>query len=341
MAAPAGTSGHIQFQQLLAFSPREGYSRLSPIINSSHPSEAELRQVFRRGRALALRYSAPLTSPVGKLSYHVVYANPVYGLDQVSRQSRQNVCKGIAYAGIEPISFTRLAGREGWALRQETLVRQGRTKAETEAWWKRLCLSAKGLPGFEAWGASHGGKLVAALIAFRTGDCILMAYQQSLTAHMRFGVNNALAFVFTQEALARPGVKKLFYGLESLDASWEVDEFKLRMGYSLETVRQRVVFHPALRPMLKPATHWVLNYLGGRCSGTRKHSKRRVWSDSIWKDIALSRGRSDRIAGLRKKSRQLRRHRDFRPAIRRAASVMAGPRVPCLTAPPSDIMDPT
>jgi len=245
-------------------SPARGIFQAFPYHQLISPSDEELRQVFRRGRALALRYSAPLTSPVGKLSYHVVYANPVYRLDQVSRQSRQNVCKGMAYADIEPISFTRLAGREGWALRQETLVRQGRIKAESEAWWERLCLSAEGLPGFEAWGASHGGKLVAALVAFRTGDCILMAYQQSLTAHMRFGVNNALAFVFTQEALARPGVKKLFYGLESLDASWEVDEFKLRMGYSLETVRQRVVFHPALRPLLKPATFAALNYLGGR-----------------------------------------------------------------------------
>ncbi len=128
-------------------SPARGIFQAFPYHQLITPSEDELRQVFRRGRALALRYSAPLTSPVGKLSYHVVYANPVYGLDQVSRQSRQNVRKGIAYAGIEPISFTRLAGHEGWALRQETLVRQGRTKAETEAWWKRLCLSAKDCPG--------------------------------------------------------------------------------------------------------------------------------------------------------------------------------------------------
>ena len=52
---------------------------------------------------------------------------------------------------------------------------------------------------------------------------ILMAYQQSLTAHLRFGVNNALAFAFTRNALSRPGIEKLFYGLESLDASWDVD----------------------------------------------------------------------------------------------------------------------
>jgi len=229
-----------------------------PVIT---PSEDELGRVFREGRVYGLRYSAPLTSPVGKISYHVVYSKPVYGFDQVSRQTRQNIRKGIEYASIEPISFSRLA-EEGWALRVETLARQSRLKAENAAWWKRLCLSAEGLPGFEAWGASHNGKLVATLMVYLAGDCFLMLYQQSLTEHLRFGVNNALGFVFTQNALARPGVKKVFYGFESLDASWEVDEFKLRMGFAAEPVRQRVLFHPALRPFIKPVALAALKHLG-------------------------------------------------------------------------------
>jgi hypothetical protein len=254
----------------LVFSPSACWYDAAPSIFQAFPyhqlitpSEKELRQVFREGRAVALRYSAPLTSPVGKVSYHVVYSKPVYNLDQVSRQTRQNIRKGIEYATIEPVSFTRLA-EEGWALRAETLARQGRFKAENAAWWKRLCLSAEGLPGFEAWGASREGKLVAALIAYLAGDCYLMIYQQSLTAHLKFGVNNALGFVFSQKALARPGVKKLFYGFESLDASWKVDEFKLRMGYTAEPVRQRVLFHPALSPAVKPVTLAALNMIGGK-----------------------------------------------------------------------------
>jgi hypothetical protein len=186
---------------------------------------------------------------------------PFTGWIRVSRQTRQNIRKGLEYATVEPMSFNRLA-QEGWTLREETLARQGRLKAENAAWWKRLCLSAEGLPGFEAWGASHDGQLVAALIVFLAKDCYLMLYQQSLTAHLRFGVNNVLGFVFTQKALARPGVKKLFYGFESLDASWKVDEFKLRMGYTAEPVRQRVLFHPALRPFVKPLTLVVINHIG-------------------------------------------------------------------------------
>jgi hypothetical protein len=225
------------------------------------PSEDELRGVLREARAFGLRYSAPLSSPVGKISYHVVYSKPLYGLEHISRTARGNVRKGLAHATIEPLSFTRLA-EDGWALRAETLARQNRIKAENWAWWKRLCLSAEGLPGFETWGAFHHGKLVGALIAYLARDTLLLLYQQSLTEHVKFGVNNALIFVLTQKALARPGVKQLFYGFESLDASCQVDQFKFRMGYAAEPVRQRVVFHPALRPFVTPTALIAVDRLG-------------------------------------------------------------------------------
>lgn len=202
-----------------------------------------------------------MTSPVGKISYHIVYGKPTYQLDCVSRQTRQNVRKGLACVRIERVSFDHLA-REGWTMRAETLARQGRPRAETKAWWTKLCLSAVGLQGFEAWGAFHEGRLVASLVAYLARGTFLMLYQQSLTEFLRFGVNNALGFVFTQSALARPEVRQLSYGLESLDASWTVDEFKLRMGYEAFPVRQRVYFHPALKPFIGGASLAAAEYLG-------------------------------------------------------------------------------
>jgi hypothetical protein len=288
----------------LVFSPSACWYDASPGVFQAfpyhriiNPTEDELRHVFRKGRAVALRYSAPLAAAAGKISYHVTCANSSYGLDQVSRQTRQNIRKGMDYAVIEPISFARLA-EEGWALRAETLARQGRLRAENEAWWKKLCLSAHGLPGFEAWGASHNGRLLAALIAYLARDCYLMLYQQSLTAHLKFGINNALGFVFTRAALAKPGISKLFYGFESLDASEKVDEFKFRMGYVAEPVRQRVLFHPALSPLIKPATLAAWDRLGSKILYSPKWLKavgmlrfslegNRPLSQQIWPDCLL------------------------------------------------------
>jgi hypothetical protein len=224
------------------------------------PAEEELRQVLGQGRAAALRYSTTVQSAVGKISYHAVYAKPVYGLEQVSRQTRQNIRKGLEYATYEPVSFRRLAD-EGWLLRAETIARQGRPKAETRSWWRTLCLSAEGLPGFEAWGAFREGRLVAALIAYLARDCFQLLYQQSRTDHLKYGVNNTLGFVVTQQMVAR-GVPEIFYGLESLDASPNVDEFKFRMGYEAVPVRQRVVFHPVLRPAITPAALAALDLFG-------------------------------------------------------------------------------
>jgi hypothetical protein len=221
------------------------------------PSQEELRELLFRQRAIGLRYSTGLDEPEGRVSYHVVNADKAYDLAQLPKKARYDVRKGLEYAVVEPTSFGRLAA-EGWNLRQDTLKRQGRTGAETPAWWERLCTSAEGLPGFETWAAIHEGRLVAALLACTTGDCCSVLYQQSLTDALEYGVNNALTYCFTKEAIARPEVTKVFYGLDSLDADENVDRFKFRMNYVAQPVRQRVVFHPWARWCFNGVSHALL-----------------------------------------------------------------------------------
>jgi hypothetical protein len=228
-----------------------------PYHHLIEPTEAELDSLLREKWAISLRYSTPVAMPIGRLSYHVVLADKSYHLDSLAKKARYDVRKGLDYACIKPIPLTRLA-EEGWLLRLETLERQGRIGAETQVWWSHLCLSADGLPGFEAWGTVHEGQLVAALLAFFMDDCCSILYQQSLTGHLRNGVNNALTYAFTREALSRPKVKQMFYGLHSLDAPTSVDEYKLRMGYTAKPVRQRVLFHPWLKPFSNRTSHSAL-----------------------------------------------------------------------------------
>jgi hypothetical protein len=221
------------------------------------PFAEELADIFRRNRAIALRYSTSLGKPPGQISYHVIYDKTSYPLASLSQDARRNVRKGLGHASYEPISMSSLAS-EGWKLHSETLVRQGRQQAETKEAWERMCLCAEGLPGFEAWGAIHEGALVAALLAHTVDDTVSVLYHQSRTCHLKYGVNNGLTYSFTQTALQRPGIRCVFYGLHSLDAPPGVDEFKFRMEYLAKPVRQRVVFSPLVRPFINRLSYGSL-----------------------------------------------------------------------------------
>jgi hypothetical protein len=221
------------------------------------PSEEELGDIFRRNSAIALRYSTSLEKPTGQISYHVIYDKGSYPLASLPKKARHDVTHGLEHASYEPIAMSRLA-LEGWKLRHETLVRQGRQHAETKEFWERMCLYAEGLPGFEAWGAIHKGELVAALLSYTVEDTVSVLYHQSRTSHLKHGVNNSLTYSYTQTALQRPGIRCIFYGLHSLDAPPGVDKFKFRMNYWAKPVRQRVVFSPFVRPFINRHSHGFL-----------------------------------------------------------------------------------
>ncbi len=221
------------------------------------PPESELRGLLLRERAIALRYSTPVNASQGMISYHVVCEDPSYDMATLPRQSRQNIRKGLKYVNVKRISIDRLA-TDGWRLRQETLARQGREGAESEAWWRCLCQSAADLDGFEAWGALHGGELLASFLAFRCDGCYSLPYEQSATSALEHRVNNAIFYAVIREAIQQAEISKVFLCLHSLDAPSTVDEFKFRMGCTARPVRQRVVFHPWLAPALNHLSHAAL-----------------------------------------------------------------------------------
>ena len=213
------------------------------------PSEEELLAFLRGYRAVGLRYSAAADEPQGRISYHVVYQAREYNLEQLDRRARQNVRNGLSRCTVQPIPLERLAD-EGWLLEMDTVDRQDRHLSMTRDAWRRRYLSASDLPGFEAWGALVEGRLVASILAFRIDDCCELISQQCHRQYLNARVNNALAFTVTRTMVSRPGIRSIFYTLQSLDAPSSVDEFKFRMGYEAKQVRQRVVFHPWLEPVI-------------------------------------------------------------------------------------------
>jgi hypothetical protein len=164
------------------------------------------------------------------------------------------VKRGLAQFCIEQISFERLA-TEGWALQYDTLVRQDRVRSMRQDEWERLCRSANGLSGFEAWAATANGELAAALIACRIGDVFNVPYAMSRSSHLSNHVNNALFYSVSCEILRRPDARSIFFTVQSLDAPANVDEFKFRMGFKSRAVRQRVDFHPFINPFATSAVH--------------------------------------------------------------------------------------
>jgi hypothetical protein len=213
------------------------------------PSEEELLGFLRKYRAIGLRYSAPADEPQGCISYHVIYQAPQYDLEQLDRRARQNVRNGLSRCTVQLIPLERLAD-EGWLLETDTVDRQDRHVSMTREAWRRRYLSARDLPGFEAWGALVEDRLVASILSFRMDDCYELISQQCHRQYLNARVNNALAFTVTQAMVGRPGIRSIFYTLQSLDAPSSVDEFKFRMGYEAKQVRQRVAFHPLLEPVI-------------------------------------------------------------------------------------------
>lgn len=216
------------------------------------PAEAEIRAFLHSSRALALRYSTPVENPTGMLSYHIVYTAPEYTLDGLDRRTRQNVRKGLKNCRVEPISLEQMAV-EGWALEEDTVKRQQRNVQVERSKWLHRYRSAVDLPGFEAWGALVDDRLAATLLTCQIDDCCEMISQQCHRDYLSARVNNALIYMVTETMVRRPAIREIFYTMQSLDAPPSVDEFKLRMGYSVRAVRQRVVFGPRLAPLLIPA----------------------------------------------------------------------------------------
>jgi hypothetical protein len=225
------------------------------------PSEREIRDLMLKNRIIALRYSTTLESTIGKISYHIVQNTPP-DIKKIRRVTQKQIGKGLSSCKIRQVSMACLA-TEGWELQQDTLIRQGRKKCMCQENWRSLCESAEGIPGFETWGAYVDDELAACLLSVKIDDTCQVLYSLSQQKYFHLFVNHALFYYFTQEKFNEEGIKSVFFTVQSLDAPKSVDDFKFRMGFQPISVRQRVVFHPLLRPFVNKVSHnFVCLFLG-------------------------------------------------------------------------------
>jgi hypothetical protein len=202
------------------------------------PDADELRGLFRK--AVLLRY---VSESSGIPSHYVACMDRAYGLGSLNTKARNQTRKGLEHWRVERVECKWLI-EHGLPLNRDTLKRQGRPASSfSDDKWRRYCLGAAGRSGFEAWAAVSDTQVGAVLLAAQMGDVVHTLLQRSSTASLRTCPNNALTFAMTQDAMRRPEVRMVFFGLRALTVEEGLDHFKQNMGYQLVPIRER--FHPA------------------------------------------------------------------------------------------------
>jgi hypothetical protein len=229
------------------------------------PGRADLGRLFR-GLALGVRYVAPpgrradapggrADAPggpesAGRASYAMMCADPAYDLAGLSGNTRSKVRRGLSRCRIERLdpAFVRAQGRPA---HDDTLARIGvRDPYPWDTYWRAVEQSPDCV---EVWGALAGDELVAYLVGVLADRCFEIMVARSRTEALRYYPNNALVYTVVREMLARPGMESIWFGIESLEGADSVDEFKLSMGFVKAPIRQRIVLHPLLGPVIRSA----------------------------------------------------------------------------------------
>ena len=260
MSAPLDAAGYATFLQALGhrivqtsssywYDASRFFFSSAPAHRVCDPPDQELRTVLRRLPCLGLRFAAPLEGS-GKLSYQIVCANPTYSLESLSANVRSKVRRGLKRCEVGPVPLPMLAtvGRQA---HQDTVTRQGREGVLAGESWDRFWAAAAAAKGFEGWGAWNGGELAAFLVTVTFEEGVEFLLARSCSHRLDAYPNNALLFHVTEEMLVRRKVRMISFGLESLEPVGPLDQFKFAMGFRPCPIRQRVIFHPLVRILLR------------------------------------------------------------------------------------------
>ncbi len=213
------------------------------------PSDAELRSLLCRLPCLGVRFAAPAHGR-GMPSYQIVCDDPAYGLASLSANVRSKVRRGLKRWEVASASCSVLAAA-GRQAHQQTVARQRREDVLGGQAWERFWNAAGATPGFEGWAAWVGGQLAAFLVSVTFEDSVEFLLARSCSEELGAYPNNALIFSVTEEMLARRRVPRVTFGLESLEPVDSLDQFKFSMGFRRQVLRQRIVFRPSVRALLR------------------------------------------------------------------------------------------
>jgi hypothetical protein len=237
-----------------------------PFHTELNPSAAELAEVFDGG-AWVIRLSCPIS--IGTASYRSACDDPGYSLSTLSSTARRATRRGLESCTVRRLPFAELESRGGLGLSRSTFVRQHRkVPADHDQYWRRHFAAAGRSDTAECWGAFAGENLVAFLIAITIDDCVYLPVLKSSSEHLSEYPNNALVYSLTRDALSRPAITEVSWGLESLLPDLAgLERFKRGMGFEQRPIGQRIEMTRWLGAAVRGPATWAVPRLAARGGG--------------------------------------------------------------------------
>jgi hypothetical protein len=232
-----------------------------PFHISILPSADEIGSLLSKNGLMA-RYTCPNGS--GNPSYYTVCSEKYYNFSHLSAKARNQTRRGLERCSIRRISFNELRSLGGIAINRDTILRQGRAVARThDIYWEKYYAAAERTRNMEAWAALVADELAAFIICYSFNDCMTILYSASNGKLLSAYPNNALIYSFTKEALCRPQISQVSYGLASLQAGLKnLDHFKRGMGFVNISIGQRIQFHRLVSPFVsKPIVRILTRFV--------------------------------------------------------------------------------
>lgn len=231
---------------------RASYIVQFPFHRLITPDARELEEVFKHfPHALAVRFVSPRDAAGYPSAMWV--RRPPFTLQDLKPKVRNHTKYGLKHCKIEQMTFDRLVPLARQA-HDDTTKRHG----QEISLGLGLETNLDACPGYEAWGAFVQGLLVAYMVTLTVEDCVHILVGRSRDQFLKYYPNNALTATIFQEKFCHTNITAVNYGWESVVETEPLRHFKRSVGFAQEPIKQRIVIHPLLRPLVNPLNARIL-----------------------------------------------------------------------------------
>lgn len=246
------------------------YAHLRYPTNDMAPVTATERREMYRHRRLVLQHHHRVEDSTDANASLFLCEDDGYSLDSLSSNNRSKVRRGLKRLEVRPLEPAEVAAT-GYRAYSDTRGRHGMphmTPGEFVALWAPRRLS----PSHEVWGAMGEDGIAAFGEVHLCGRWASLSATVSADRSLRDYPNHALFFSMLSDLMGRSRIESVSYGLSSLRAETDRDSlhrFKQSVGLIPVPVRREITLHPALRPMVNPASARAAATLEARLPDSR------------------------------------------------------------------------